>query len=38
MLGSANGENLVVEAVGEDEAAAVEALVKLIDARFNEQE
>ena len=38
MLGAAQGEDLTVEAVGDDEEHAVEAIVQLIDARFNELE
>ena len=38
MLGSAQGEDLTVEARGDDEEHAVEAIVQLIDARFNELE
>ena len=38
MLGAAQGENLTVEATGDDEEHAVEAIVQLIDARFNELE
>ena len=38
MLGAAQGEDLTVEARGEDEERAVEAIVQLIDARFNELE
>ena len=38
MLGAAQGEDLNVEARGDDEEHAVEAIVQLIDARFNELE
>ena len=38
MLGAAQGEDLTVEATGDDEEHAVEAIVQLIDARFNELE
>ena len=38
MLGAAYGEDLIVEAIGDDEEHAVEAIVQLIDARFNELE
>ena len=38
MLGAAQGEDLIVEARGDDEEHAVEAIVQLIDARFNELE
>ncbi len=38
MLGAAKGENLTVEAKGDDEEHAVETIVQLIDARFNELE
>ena len=38
MLGAAQGEDLIVEARGDDEEYAVEAIVQLIDARFNELE
>ena len=38
MLGAAQGEDLTVEAGGDDEENAVEAIVQLIDARFNELE
>ena len=38
MLGAAQGEDLTVEARGDDEVHAVEAIVQLIDARFNELE
>ena len=38
MLGAAQGEDLTVEASGDDEEHAVEAIVQLIDARFNELE
>ena len=38
MLGVAQGEDLTVEASGDDEEHAVEAIVQLIDARFNELE
>ena len=38
MLGAAQGEDLTVEAIGDDEEHAVEAIVQLIDARFNELE
>ena len=38
MLGAAQGEDLAVEARGDDEEHAVEAIVQLIDARFNELE
>ena len=38
MLGAAQGEDLIVEARGDDEEDAVEAIVQLIDARFNELE
>ena len=38
MLGAAQGEDLTVEARGDDEEHAVEAIVQLIDARFNELE
>ena len=38
MLGAAQGEDLMVEARGDDEEHAVEAIVQLIDARFNELE
>ena len=38
MLGAAQGEDLTVEARGDDEERAVEAIVQLIDARFNELE
>ena len=36
MLGATQGEDLSVEARGDDEEHAVEAIVQLIDARFNE--
>ena len=38
MLGAAQGEDLIVEARGDDEEDAIEAIVQLIDARFNELE
>ena len=38
MLGAAQGEDLIVEARCDDEEYAVEAIVQLIDARFNELE
>ena len=38
MLGAAQGEDLTVEASGDDEEHAVEAIVQLIDVRFNELE
>ena len=38
ILGAAQGEDLTVEASGNDEEHAVEAIVQLIDARFNELE
>ena len=38
MLGAVQGENLTVEATGDDEEHAGEAIVQLIDARFNELE
>ena len=38
MLGASQGEDLTVEARGDDEEHAVEAIVQLIDARFNELE
>ena len=38
MLGAAQGEDLIVEARGDDEEDAVETIVQLIDARFNELE
>ena len=38
MLGAAQGDDLTVEAIGDDEEQAVEAIVQLIDARFNELE
>ena len=38
MLGAAQGEDLIVEARGDDDEYAVEAIVQLIDARFNELE
>ncbi|MGB0364159.1 MAG: HPr family phosphocarrier protein [bacterium] len=38
MLGATQGEDLTVEARGDDEERAVEAIVQLIDARFNELE
>jgi len=38
MLGAAQGEDLVIEAHGDDEKEAVDAIVKLIDDRFNELE
>ena len=38
MLGAAQGEDLAVEARGDDEEHAVEAIVQLINARFNELE
>lgn len=38
MLGATQGEDLTVEARGDDEEDAVEAIVQLIDARFNELE
>ena len=38
MLGAAQGEDIIVEARGDDEERAVEAIVQLIDARFNELE
>ena len=38
MLGAAQGEDLTIEASGDDEEHAVEAIVQLIDARFNELE
>ena len=38
MLGAAHGEDLTVEARGDDEENAVETIVQLIDARFNELE
>ena len=38
MLGAAQGEDLTVEARRHDEEHAVEAIVQLIDARFNELE
>ena len=38
MLGATQGEDLTVEARGDDEKHAVEAIVQLIDARFNELE
>ena len=38
MLGAAQGEDLTGEARGDDEEHAVEAIVQLIDARFNELE
>ena len=38
MLGAAQGEDLVIEAHGDDEKEAVEAIVKLINFRFNELE
>ena len=38
MLGAAQGEDLTVEASGDDEEHGVEAIVQLIDARFNELE
>ena len=38
MLGAAQGEDLIVEARGDDEEDAVEAIVQLIDASFYELE
>ena len=38
MLGATQGEDLTVQARGDDEEHAVEAIVQLIDARFNELE
>ena len=38
MLGAAQGEDLLIEAHGDDEKEAVEAIAKLIDDRFNELE
>ena len=38
MLGATQGEDLTVEARGDDEEDAVDAIVQLIDARFNELE
>ena len=38
MLGAVQGEDLVIEANGDDEKEAVESIVKLIDDRFNELE
>ena len=38
MLGAAQGEDLTVEARGDDEEHAVEAIFQLIDACFNELE
>ena len=38
MLGAAQGEDLIIEAHGDDEKEAVDAIVKLIDDRFNELE
>ena len=38
MLGAAEGADLTDEARGDDEEHAVEAIVQLIDARFNELE
>ncbi len=38
MLGAVQGEDLTVEAKGVDEEHAVEAIVQLIEARFNELE
>ena len=38
MLGATQGEDLTIEAKGDDEEHAVEAIVQLIDARFNELE
>ena len=38
MLGAAQGEDLTVAARGDDEEHAVEAIVQLIDERFNELE
>ena len=38
MLGAAQGEDLTIEASGDDEEHAVEAIVQLIEARFNELE
>ena len=38
MLGATQGEDLTVEARGDDEKHAVEAIVQLIEARFNELE
>ena len=38
MLGAAQGEDLTVKARGDDEEHAVEAIVQLIDERFNELE
>ena len=38
MLGASQGEDLTVEARGDDEEHAVEAIVQLINARFNELE
>ena len=38
MLGATQGEDLTVESRGDDEKHAVEAIVQLIEARFNELE
>ena len=38
MLGAAQGEDLTVEARGDDEEHVVAAIVHLIEARFNELE
>ena len=38
MLGAAQGEDLVIEAHGDDEKEAVDSIVELIDNRFNELE
>ena len=38
MLGAAQGEDLVIEAHGDDEKEAVDSIAKLIDDRFNELE
>ena len=38
MLGATQGEDLVIEAHGDDEKEAVDSIVELIDNRFNELE
>lgn len=37
-LGAANGTTVILEATGDDAAEALEAIAKLFDARFNEDE
>jgi len=37
MLAAAQGSNVTVKAVGEDEAEAVDAIIALFDKKFNEE-